>query len=136
MHNLPTPAINPSAPPHLAKNFIWLPDHARPMGIHIQAGKGSGKSRLMGRVIAFLDFMRGTPTVILDPNGPTIDNFLDKLTRLPKEYQEQLWPRVIYVDMSGQSGYVTPFPLYYRLGGETLYTISQRMLDMIQKMDP
>jgi hypothetical protein len=130
------PGINPSVPRHLAKDFLWLPDAARSLGTHIQAGKGSGKSRLMGRVIAFLDFLRGTPTVILDPNGPTIDNFLDKLTRLPREAQEQLWTRVIYVDMSGQSGYAVTFPLYYRLGGETLYTISQRPLDVIRKTDP
>lgn len=129
-------ALNPSVPRHLRDKLLWLPDNARSMGIHIQAGKGSGKSRLMGRVLAFLDFIRGVPTVILDPNGPTIDNFLDKLLWLPKEYQEKLWPRVIYVDMSGQSGRVVPFPLYYRLGQENLYTVSQRFLDVVRKVDP
>src|SRR3954452_4064192 len=86
--------INPHAPRHLAKNFLWLPDKARAMGIHVQAAKGSGKSRLMGRLLAFLDFIRGTPTIVFEPNGPTIDNFIDKLLWLPKEYQEQLWKRV------------------------------------------
>lgn len=128
--------INPSAPRHLAKDFLWLPDKSRAMGIHIQAGKGSGKSRLMGRLLAFLDFVRFTPTAILDPNGPTIDNFIDKLLWLPKEYQEELWKRVIYVDMSGSGGHVVPFPLYYRLGEENLYTISQRFLDVVRKVDP
>lgn len=116
--------------------FLWLSDRARSMGIHIMAGKGSGKSRLMGRVIAWLDFLRGIPLVIFDPHGPTIDNFLDKIVRLPKELQEQAWQRVIYVDMSGSTSCVIPFPLYYRLGQEGLYEISQRYLDIVRKLDP
>jgi len=106
------------------------------MGIHLLAGKGSGKSRLMGRIIAWLDFVRGIPLVIFDPHGPTIDNFLDKLTRMPRSIQQQLWPRVLYVDMSGRFGHVIPFPLYYQLGGESLYEKSQRYLDVIRKLDP
>jgi hypothetical protein len=128
--------LDPAVPRHLKDRLLWLPDNARSMGIHIQAGKGSGKSRLMGRVLAFLDFVRGVPTIILDPNGPTIDNFLDKILWLPRQYQEELWKRVIYVDMSGQSGRVVPFPLYYWLGGENLYTVSQRYLDVVRKVDP
>src|SRR4051812_1480633 len=115
---------------------LWLPDTARSMGIHLLAGKGSGKSRLMGRGIAWDDFIRGIPVVIFDPVGPTIDNFLDKLTRLPREYQECLWKRVIYVDMSDSSGRVTPMPLYYRLGTESFYSISQRYLDVVRRVDP
>src|SRR5947209_9487005 len=90
--------LNPSIPVHLTQRLLWLPDNARNMGIHLVAGRGSGKSRLMGRVIAWLDFLRGFPLVVIDPNGGCIDNFLDKLTRLPRAYQEQLWPRVLYVD--------------------------------------
>lgn len=130
------PAINPSVPRHLAKRFLWLPDKARSMGIHIMAGKGSGKSRLMGRILAWLDFIRGTPLVVLDPSGPLLDNFLDKLTRLPREDQERLWKRVIYIDMSGEGDQVVPFPLYHRLAGESLYTVSQRYLDIVRKVDP
>jgi hypothetical protein len=114
----------------------WVADNARSMGIHIQAGKGSGKSRLMGRGIAWQDFIRGVPLVILDPHGPTIDNFIDKITRMPQEIQERLWPRLRYVPMSASSGYVISFPLYYRLGNESLYDISQRYLDVVRKIDP
>lgn len=117
-------------------NLLHLPDAARSMGIHLLAGKGSGKSRLMGRVIAWADFIRGIPVVILDPVGPTIDNFLDRLTRMPREYQERLWKRVMYVDMSGSSGTVVPMPLYYRLGTESYYSIAQRYLDVIRRVDP
>lgn len=128
--------LKPTVPRHLRSRFLWLPDSTRSMGIHIMAGKGSGKSRLMGRILCWLDFIRGVPLVILDPNGPSIDNFLDKLTRLPPAYQKQLWKRVLYVDMSGRGGHVVPFPLYYRLGEESLYEISQRYLDVVRKTDP
>ena len=124
------------SPPAPYEKLVWITDGARSMGIHIQAGRGSGKSRLMGRIIAFLDFLRGVPLVILDPHGPNIDNFMDKIMRLDRPVQERLWRRVLYVDMSGQSGHVVPFPLYYRLGGESLYTISQRYLDVLRRLDP
>lgn len=116
--------------------FVWLPDDSRSMGIHIMAGKGSGKSRMMGRMIAWLDYVRGVPQVIFDPHGPTIDNFLDKVTNLPREMQVKAWSRIIYVDMSARSGYVVPFPLYYRIGNEGLYEVSQRFLNVVRKIDP
>ena len=123
-------------PKSALSRLLWISDQTRSMGIRIAAGKGSGKSRLMGRVIAWLDFLRGIPQVIFDPHGPTIDNFLDKLIRSPRELQEKLWRRVIYIDMSGKWGYVFPFPLYYRMGGESLYEVSQRYLDVVRKIDP
>ena len=105
------------------------------MGTHIVAGKGSGKSRLMGRIIAFLDFLQGVPTVIFDPHGGTIDNFLDRMLRLPRIYQERSWKRVEYIDMSGHWGYVTPMPFYNRFQGESFYDVSQRYLDVVYKLD-
>ena len=118
------------------KKLVWISDDARSMGIHVMAGKGSGKSRLMGRLIGWLDFIRGVPQVIFDPHGPTIDNFLDKIIRMPPEIQKKLWPRVLYIDMSGKEGSVIPFPLFYRFGQESLYEISQRYLDVVLKIDP
>src|SRR5207237_599355 len=46
------------------------------------------------------------------------------------------WDRIIYVDMSGQDGDTVAFPLYYRLGKESLYAISQRPLDAFKLADP
>jgi len=120
----------------MQRRQLWLPDTARNMGIHVLAGKGAGKSRMIGRCIAWNDFIRGIPVVILDPVGPTIDNFLDKVIRLPREYQKQLGRRILYVDMSGSCGRVTPMPLYYRLGTESLYSVSQRYLDVVRRVDP
>jgi len=110
------------------------------MPVFMGAGSGTGKSRLLGRLVGWQDLYRGNSQVILDPHGVTIDNLLDKLARLPrdvpKEIRERLWRRIRYVDMSGKSGYIVPFPLYYRLGNETLYTIAQRPIDTFGKIDP
>jgi hypothetical protein len=56
-----------------------LPASARVMGLYVLAGRGTGKSRLLGRRIAFGDFIAGIPQVIFDPVGATIDNFLDSV---------------------------------------------------------
>src|SRR5437660_1166359 len=85
----PTAFINPSVLEAWGAKLFWLSDDARSMGIRLAAGKGSGKSTFMGRLLAWLDFIRGVPTVIFDPHGPTIDNFLDKVVRLPPELQAQ-----------------------------------------------
>lgn len=119
-----------------AAKQLWLPDKSRSMGLHLMAGRGSGKSRLMGRVIGWNDFVRNIPLVILDPAGPTIDNLLDKILRVSPQEQEALLARVLYVDMSGKGTRVVPFPLYYRLGEESLYEVSQRFLDTVQSADP
>ena len=100
------------------------------------AEAGAGKSRFMGRVLAWLLFLRHVPQIILDPTGGTIDNFIDKIIRLPREQQEQLWPRVLYVDMSGKGRYVVPFPLYCRLSpDDSLFDVSQRYLEVVRRMD-
>jgi hypothetical protein len=84
--------------------------------------------------------------VIFDPNGATIDAYLAALSllvarlagsgQLSPADQERLWRRVRYVDMSGSFGYVTPFPIYYRLGNESLSSIAQRYLDVVLRLDP
>jgi hypothetical protein len=111
------------------------------MGIYVLAGRGAGKSRLLGRKIAMQDFLAGFPQVIFDPVGATIDNFLDKvmwfLTDFPDLAPDPVWERIIYVDMSGKDGAVVPFPLYYRLGTErSLLEIAERYLQTIIKSNP
>jgi len=114
---------------------------ARSMGIYVLAGRGTGKSRLMGRKIAMQDYLAGFPQVVFDPVGATIDNFLDKVTRflqyIPAAERDLFWDRIIYVDMSGKGGYITPFPLYYRIGTErSLLEIAERYLQTIIKSNP
>src|ERR671915_2060955 len=114
---------------------------ARAMGIYILGSRGSGKSRLSARVIAWQDYRAEIPLVIIDPLGGTIDNFLDKLSRFlqyvhPAKHS-QYWSRVRYVDMSGKDGVITPFPLYYTLGNErSLREVAERYLQVILKSNP
>src|SRR5918992_1314440 len=114
---------------------------ARSMGIYLLAGRGTGKSRMLGRKIAMQDLFAGFPQVIFDPIGATIDNFLDKvmwfLHDFPAVDPAPIWERIIYCDMSGKDGVVVPFPLYYRLGTErSLLEIAERYLQTIIKSNP
>jgi hypothetical protein len=114
---------------------------SRSMGIYVLAGRGTGKSRMLGRKIAMQDFLAGIPQVIFDPVGGTIDNFLDKMTwflqTIPAADRSLFWDRIIYVDMSGKDGSIVPFPLYYRLGTErSLLEIAERYLQTIIKSNP
>ncbi len=123
-------------PPELASRLLLLPDAGRAMSIRICAGRGTGKSTLMGRVIAWLDFLRGVPTVIIDPLGVVIDHVLDKTTRLPRRTQETLWPRMRYVDMAASQDLIVGWPLYHRRDGESLYAVAQRPLEVWRRLDP
>jgi hypothetical protein len=129
----------PAAPNWLARQTISR--SARSMGIYVLAGRGTGKSRLLGRKIASEDFFAGIPQVIIDPVGATIDNFLDKVIRvlqhLPASQHPFILQRIRYVDMSGKAGSITPFPLYYCLGTErSLLEIAERYLQVIIKSNP
>ena len=121
----------------LAQELCILPDASRGMGIFLCATRGSGKSRAMGRVIAWQDFLRGVPLVVLDPVGGTIDNLLDKISRRPLRERVELWQRVRYVNMNGQDGRVVPWPIYYEARkGERFSAQSQRFVDVVDRADP
>lgn len=115
---------------------FFLPDAGRSMGVHVMAGKGSGKSRLLGRILGWQDFVNERPLVIFDPQGGTIDNFLDKLVQLDESAQRELASRILYVDMRADGEYVVPFPLYYRNGDDDLFDVAQRYLLAVAKLDP
>ena len=116
-------------------SVVVLPDDARSMGIYLLAGRGSGKSRLMGRVISWQDFIRRKPQVILDPNSQTIANFLDKVARLSPERRAVAHSRIRYIDM-GSRTHAVPWPLYIRYEGESLFEVSQRFLEVVKRLDP
>src|SRR5512134_3466971 len=106
------------------------------MGLFVLATRGAGKSRLLGRLVAYQDLLRGVPLVVLDPIGGLIDNLLDKLTYLPVELQRRIWPRLRYVNLAGQDGRVLPWPIYPRAGGSDLYERSQPLVDVLRRADP
>lgn len=129
-------SLRMTASPRIPRVPVTIRDDARRMGTHLVGGKGSGKSRMMARLIAARDFLSGVPTIIFDPHGPTIDNFLDRLTYLPVDVQRKVTQRLLYADMSGKSGYVPGFPLYYRQKGDSLRTVARRFLEITRKLDP
>jgi hypothetical protein len=124
----------------------WL-QHARAinnsvrnMGIYCLGGRGTGKSWELSLAIAWQEYLAGIPGVIFDPLGTLSRYFFSKLVRtltyLPKSERKKVWERIIYVDMSGRSGFVSPFPLYYRQGNETLQEISERLLTVVELTNP
>lgn len=123
--------------PSSRRNLVRIPDASRGMGLSLWAARGAGKSRTLGRFVAFQDFYRGVPLVILDPIGGTIDNFLDKISRRPLAERIELWRRVRYVNMNGQDGRVIPWPIYYQAReSERFSAMSQRYVDVLARSDP
>jgi hypothetical protein len=118
-----------------------LPAEARVMALYLLGASRTGKSRLLGRVISWQDFMDEIPQVIFDPRGVTISNFLDKLLRflqyVPEDQHAKYWRRIRYVEVSGKGGHITGLPLYYRLRPEeTLAEISERFLLITLRSNP
>lgn len=119
--------------PHVSRRLRISPAH-RGRGIAIHAGKGSGKSALLGKSQCVQDFLRGVPQVVLDPHGPLVDNFLLAIAFMPRALRLELWPRVRYLDLSGTQ--VATFPLLKRLPGESLTDAADRFLNAIRKVNP
>jgi hypothetical protein len=114
---------------------------ARAHGIAVIGAPGVGKSRLLGRVLAWGDFLSGILQLICDPISTTIDNFSHKLVTelhyLPESEQLKYRERIRYFDMSGKDGYVLPLPLYFRLGTErSLRKIAVRLPQLYRKSEP
>lgn len=122
--------------PSILEGRLAISDDDRPRGIAIHAGSGSGKSALIGGVVCFQDLFRGIPQLVLDPQGPLIDNLLLRLLQLPKRDARRLLARVIYVDMSGRGDRVVTFPLLFQLEGESLRDVADRFLEALRKIDP
>jgi hypothetical protein len=118
-----------------------IPKSARPKGVACFGAPGVGKSRYLGREAVWFLFPDEIPTIVLDPTGGTIDNFLDVLIRHlaypDQEVCDKEWERIIYCDMHGKDGYVTHWPFFYRLGTErSLWEISEHYLQVLLRSDP
>jgi hypothetical protein len=119
-----------------------LPDAARGMGICVVSTRGTGKSTILGRVIAFSDFFRPTladcvPVVIIDPVGGTTDNFLDKIGQQDLGTRTKLWERVRYHRIDGLGGRVVPWPIFAEaFAGERYSSRAQRLVEVIARCDP
>lgn len=120
---------------------VWLSDPVRSQGARISGGSGSGKT-VLASLIAFQDWKRGKPAIIVDPYGSFVNTVLGMIWRdieassLSAEGKTQRWLSVKYVDVAARWGYVTPFPLLYRYPGETLYSVGERLVAAITRWDP
>lgn len=123
-------------PQHLAFRAAMIGDEYRRRGIHILGMSGTGKTLLLSKVLAFYDFVRGIPTIIIDPVGGAINGLLDSIARCPPEVQPELWERVRYVDMNGRAGNVMGSSLYFSFGDESLHQIAARFVDFVRRIDP
>ncbi len=130
-------SLPPQQPAGLDHQVLVVRDVDRDRGIRLGAGSGSGKTVWLGKVLVFLDFLRGVPQVVWDPLGPLTDTFLLCVARLPEPIRRRLWPRIVYVDMAGATAdRVVSFPLLFDLGGESRRDIADRFLVTIKKLDP
>ena len=136
LRRTPAPVVLPAEFLQRFPAIRALPDAGRGMGLFVLGTRGAGKSRLLGRLVAYQDLLRGVPLVVVDPIGGLIDNLLDKLTYLPAELQERLWPRLRYVNMNGADGRVLPWPIYPQHGPGDGYEASQRFVDVLRRADP
>lgn len=130
----PAAQLNTTLPRDVAQQFMFLPNEALSGGINVCAGRGSGKSRLMGRIISWQALLRDESVVIFDPVGGTIDNLLDKIIRAPELLRDYLLDRVVYIDMSSAEN-VVPLPLFYRLGTESAFTVAGRFPGLVAMLD-
>lgn len=123
-------------PPHVLQGRLTIADSDLDRGLFVRAGSGSGKSVFLGRIVCFQHFLRGIPQVIIDPMGALAENLFLQIALLPIEVRERLWPRLVYVDMSGRGDRVVPFPLLVRRPGESLTDVADRFLEALRKIDP
>ena len=120
----------------ILQRLVITPDSALKNGIHVVAGPGTGKSRLLALLIAWLLLWRMKSQVIIDPTGGVVDNIIAKIARQPLPIRRRIWPRIHYVDW-GASDYVVPSPLYYRQSqADTTFEIANRFLTVLKRQDP
>jgi hypothetical protein len=115
---------------------IWLPSEALANGIRILGAAGSGKSQLGAWLLLFF-FLQRRPFLVFDPTRSLINSFLTLLAdyivrnRLSDRQQAELYDRITYCDLGGQSGYVTPFSLFQRYGNESLSSVADRVMSWV-----
>jgi len=128
--------LNTTIEPAAFQQYQFLSQAALKLGTHIVGGVGSGKSRLLGRIFAWLVLLLKQSGVILDPTGGVVDNLFDKIFRLPPSYQTALWQRIIYIT-PGNKESLFPTHLSYRLRtDDTLAEMANRFPAVLKRQDP
>lgn len=136
----PTPAnqvieISEHIDPTARQNLQFISKSALKLGLHITAGSGAGKSRFIGRILAWNQLIHGEPAVIFDPTGGVIDQLFDKILRLPPEDQAPLWQRIQYIN-AGAKARLFPSQLYYdNSQQDTFFEIANRFPAVLKRQD-
>lgn len=121
--------------PAVSADFQYLTASALKQGVHLVAGPGAGKSRMLGRLFAWTALLQKQSLVVIDPTGTVVDNLFDKIVRLPLQVQHILWQRLKYIDAGAEEDPV-PTPLYYRQSkSDTLFEIANRFPMVLKKQD-
>ncbi len=128
------PSRRPATNAELTRQRLDLADAGRAMGIWVLGTRGSGKSRLVGRMILWNDFIRSIPIVCFDPIGGTIQNILDKILRIKDPRQQHAaFQRVRYINVAGTASHVVPLPLLYE--AKSSYYAAQRFIEVVRRTD-
>ncbi len=114
-------------------SFRWASEGER--RIRITGASGSGKT-VVESMLAWFDWHEcQLPTIVLDPHGTLVDLLLGYIILEDPRKQPALWQRVKYVDV-GSREYISPMPLYYRRGTESLFEIANRYPEAIRRIRP
>jgi hypothetical protein len=104
-------------------------------GMRWLGAPGSGKTRGMALTVVWPHLTNGLPAFVIDPTGALCAYVLNKVLYFDKAIQQQLWPRIRYVDMAA-TDYLVPFPLYKQHHDETLYAVASRFPEVLKRADP
>lgn len=128
--------LPPALPPVDAARLTPLLNCARNLGIGVSGTRGIGKTQLL-RLIAWRDVLAGTPTILIDPVGSTIDGILSLIPYYRPADQAALWARIRYVDLTPTTHAVAlPILAPLGIGRETVFDIAQRFPAALARLDP
>jgi hypothetical protein len=117
---------------------LTIAESALSMGLLNVGARGSGKTTLLA-LIALQHVRKGNVQVIIDPLGTLsvalLFLLLRSLQHVPQADHAEIWQRLSYIDV-GNPESVTPFPIYYRRGAETLREVAERFIDTLRLANP
>lgn len=128
--------LNTTIEPTAFQQYQFISQAALKLGTHIVGGVGSGKSRLLGRIFAWMVLLSKRPGVILDPTGGVVDNLFDKIFRLPPSDQTPLWQRIIYITPGNKEALFPTHLSYHVRTDDTLAEIANRFPSVLKRQDP
>lgn len=134
--------------------FYWLsrenghliPADTRKTGIYFEGASGSGKTITAVRGVMAPNFKDRIPQFGFDPVGALIDDFLFTIFiqarqlrqtgAITADQEKLILKRIRYIDMSGRSGRVSKWPLFFKLPGDSYSDVAARLIDIFGLLDP